>query len=148
MCNRWHVCMMVINTMVHLLWLWEHGADCYKATMGFFTKRSNLHFKPKFTSRGYNMFQKKLKLPPMGVGLTTLTITHLGIRCLCNWTSQTCVTWQTFNLSLFHVPFHFLDLIISKIIRACLMYILAYNVKYDLVVKCSPVYTSCYHPHV
>ena len=42
------------------------------ATIELFTIRSHLHFKPKFTSRGLKNFKK---LPPVGIEITTLTIT-------------------------------------------------------------------------
>ena len=37
-----------------------------------FTVILNLHFKPEVTPRGFKMFQKKTKLPQLGVELTTL----------------------------------------------------------------------------
>ena len=49
----------------------------------FFTMRSNLFFKPEFTSRSFKKFQQKIKLPKVGVEHTQLTITDLGIsHCL------------------------------------------------------------------
>ena len=75
-------------------------------TNEFFTIRSLLHFKLKYTSRSLKHFKK---LPPVGIELTTLTITGSKAECLC-------ATWQNLNWSLFHAPFHIL-----KFIKACLM---------------------------
>ena len=46
----------------------------------FFTIRSYLHFKPEFTSRGLKNFSKKLS--PVGIELTTLTITGSEVKYL------------------------------------------------------------------
>ena len=46
----------------------------------FFTIRSHLHFTPEFTSRGLKLFSKKL--PPVGIELSTLTITGSKVECL------------------------------------------------------------------
>ena len=67
-----------------------------------------LDYEPEFKSRGFEKNQQKIKFPPVGIELTTLTLTGLGVKWLSNGANQTYVTWQT--LSLFHAPFHFLDL--------------------------------------
>ena len=51
--------------------------------------------------------------------------TGLGVRCLSFWANQTCVIWQTHNWNIFHASFHFWTWIFSRIIRTCLMQILA-----------------------
>ena len=51
-------------------------------TFELFTIRSNLNFKPEFTSKGFEEFQQKIKLPPVGVEPTTLTITGLRVQYL------------------------------------------------------------------
>ena len=54
--------------------------SCDRAiSLEFFTMRSHLHFKPKFTSKGLKIFKK---LPPVGIELTTLTITGSKVECL------------------------------------------------------------------
>ena len=37
---------------------------------------------PRFTSRGFKMFNQKIKLPPVGVEPITLTIASLGSNAL------------------------------------------------------------------
>ena len=60
-------------------WLIRGKWSSPKKSIEFFTIRSHLHFKPKFTSKGLTNFKK---LPHVGFELTTLTITGSKAECL------------------------------------------------------------------
>ena len=45
----------------------------------------------------------------MGIEVITLTLMGSKVEWLCKYTTEACVTWQTFNWSLFHAPFYILD---------------------------------------
>ena len=60
-----------------------------------------------------HLWAVEIKLPPVGpVGLelTTLTITGLQVWCLSNCAEQVCVKHEIFKLNLFHASLHVLDL--------------------------------------
>ena len=72
------------------IWTWKrrHDSACWifprtiptylpLRQSSFSRTRSNLHFNPEFTARGFKKFQQKIKLPPVGVGSITLTITEV-----------------------------------------------------------------------
>ena len=101
----------LIQNFVTILVTFE-GLDCSHLIRVF---HDRVHFKPEFTSRGLKKWAKSCLLP-LGIELTTLTITRAKAECL-NW-------------SLCDAPFQ-----IWKIIKACLMYILSQSVKFDLIMK-------------
>ena len=45
--------------------------------------------------KGFKNFSKKL--PPVGIELTTLTITGSKVECLSKWAIEAYATWQTLN---------------------------------------------------
>ena len=55
----------------------------------FFTIRSDLHFKPQFTSRGLKTLQQRIKLLPVGTAPTVLPITGLKVWCLPDYAKLT-----------------------------------------------------------
>ena len=43
---------------------------------------------------GFQKFQQKINLPPVGIELTTPTINGLEVRCLFHSATQTCIAWK------------------------------------------------------
>ena len=60
------------------------------------TNLTSLTFLYKISNWG---ILKKIKLPPVGLQLSTLTITGLQVWCLSNGAKQTCVEWDIFKLN-------------------------------------------------
>ena len=46
------------------------------------------------------LMNKKAKLPPLGIELTTLTFTGLEVRCLFHSANQTCIEYHDLQLTL------------------------------------------------
>ena len=69
-----------------------------------FPKEHNFDiFIAKLTSRAFGKFQKKIKLSPVGIEITTLTITAADACPIV-------LNKRSLNSILFYAPFHLLDL--------------------------------------
>ena len=94
---------------------WKHLEE---TPVEFFMIRSHLHFKPGFRLRDSKCFSKKL--PPVGIEPTTPTITGSKVECLSKKATETCAGRPLTEVYFMH-HFTFWTLIISRIIKACLM---------------------------